>query len=41
VSCVEKDETYDVGGDGELDVVLLPDAPCVALQGLGISRLAE
>jgi hypothetical protein len=34
-------ETYDVGGDGELDVVFLPDAPCVALQSLGVSGLAE
>ena len=34
-------KTYNVAGDGELDVVLLPDAPCVVLQGLGVSRLAE
>jgi hypothetical protein len=37
----ELHETYNVVGDGELDVVLLPDAPCVALQSLGVSRLAE
>jgi len=41
--CVPKKihETYNVAGNGELDVVFLPDAPCVVLQGLGISGLAE
>lgn len=34
-------ETYNVVGNGEFNVVLLPDAPCIILQGLGISRLAE
>lgn len=34
-------KTYDVAGDGKLDVVLLPDAPRIVLQGLGIARLAE
>jgi hypothetical protein len=37
----QKSSTYDVVGDGELDVVFLPDTPCVVLQSLGISRLAE
>jgi hypothetical protein len=40
--CVGKmHETYNVVGNGELDVVLLPDTPRIVLQGLGIARLAE
>lgn len=34
-------ETYNVAGHGEFDVVLLPDAPCISLQSLSISRLAK
>lgn len=36
-----KSKTYNVVRDSELDVVLLPDAPCVGLEGLGVARLAQ
>jgi hypothetical protein len=36
-----KSKTYNVVRDSELDVVLLPDAPCVGLQSLRVAGLAE